>query len=177
MSAINKVLEKLPSCYRHDPEQSNIADALTRVSADAIASVEDKLKNYRAYYLDPATAKAEWLDEIARYHGWGNYWDSTWTEDIKRQLLINTEFIFANRGNKDAIAKLFDIFELDAVLQSTSGFILGVTLLSGTLSNSPYDYEISVPANYAPGTPERELILRLTKQFLPCWINLSITQR
>jgi phage tail P2-like protein len=169
----NSVLGQLAQCYRDDPEMREIADALTRSFSDLCAQLEDKLNNYETLYLDPNTCDPLWLDSIAFWCGWGEYWDSSWSVSAKRQLLTQTEFLWSNRGNKQAIALVFQIFGLDAKLEPASGFILSSTQFTGSLNADAFNYRIRIPSTYYEGSPERTLINRLVRLFLPCWLTLQ----
>ena len=46
-------LERLPQIYRSDPEQKEIADALTRAIADLYTELHQALDNYEELYLNP----------------------------------------------------------------------------------------------------------------------------
>lgn len=171
---MNLVTQTLPLVYQQDAEQLEIADALTQGIAEKYSYWIDIIANYETKFLDPETAEEEWLDTLSRWSGWGNYWDSSWSVEIKRKLLKNTDFIWRNRGNKELLPLLFNIFNLNAQLIPQSGIILGVSTLPGTFTNDPFSYQISVPSNYIPGSYEYILIQRLLKQFTPCWYQIDI---
>lgn len=169
----NQILKALPACYRNEPEQAEIADGLTRAIASLYSDLKNKLENYEFLYLNPTTCNEEWLDILAIWAGWGDYWDLTRSPAIKRKLLSSSPLIFQNRGNREAISTLFPIFNLQAAIAPTTGWMLGQTLLPALLNADPFAYLVKVPVNYSPGTPEHNLIARLIREFLPCWISLE----
>jgi phage tail-like protein len=169
----NEVTQYLPACYRQGDEQENIALALTQGIAEKYVELSDRLLAYRQDYLDPETCHVEWLDEIARWSGWGDLWDSTWTVEVKRSLLKETEFIWSNRGNREVLTKLFSIFNLAVTLVPQTGFILNVTTFPGGLGIDPFSYVVRLPNTYVDGSPELQTVKRLLKDFLPCWIDFS----
>lgn len=171
---MNEIVKQLPQCYRDHANQENIADALTRGVADYLETINTKLINYESAYLDPKTCDEQWLDTLAQWAGWGNLWNSSWGVETKRKLLINTDFIWSNRGNRECLNKLFEIFNLNAKLSPATGFILRVSTFPSRIGSDPFDWQIKVPTNYSSGTPERSLVERLARNFLPCWVNLEI---
>ncbi len=82
--------------------------------------------------------------------------------------------IWENRGNIKALEILFEIFELDVKISASSGFIAGVSVVPATLSASPFDLIIKLPALYVSDSPEYALTSRILGFFLPCWVNLEI---
>lgn len=169
----NKILEALPRCYQQGGDQEMIADALTRGIDELLSNWDLRLDNYYRERLDPSSADELWLDLLAAWSGWGNYWDSSWSVAIKRQLLTQTNYIWSNRGNKEILPFLFKVFGLNATLAPNSGWIVGTSTVPVTLAADPFSYVIQIPANYTTGSPEYVLIRKLVKQFLPCWIGLD----
>lgn len=169
---MNKILDELPQCYRNKGEQEEIAGALTSEISNYLSSLDSKLINYETNYLNPLTCQESWLDTLAAWAGWGRLWDSGWAPDIKRQLLVNTDFLWSNRGNREGLSKLFEIFGLSAQLQPSTGFILRVSTFPSKLGSDPFDWQIKIPVGYSAGTPERVLVEKLAHDFLPCWLSL-----
>lgn len=171
----NSILNQLPQCYRRGGNQTLIADALTRSPSDTYDRLIETLRNYPSLYLDPATALPEWLDVLAYWGGWGDYWDGSWTVAQKRSLLTHNDYIWRNRGNREILPFLFGVFGLNASLKPLGGFILNSATLGGTatLGTDPFNFAIAIPTIYGVGSPERRLISKLAKNFLPCWIGLS----
>ncbi len=170
----NQVLHQLPQCYRQRSESWEIADALTRAIAELFAEYSDLLANYERDYLNPDTCLESWLDTLAFWVGWGDYWDSTWSVPVKRKLIKDADYIWSNRGNREIMPYLFSVFGLDATLASSTGFILGRTTLPGVFGGGPFSYVIKVNANYTIGTNERSLIDKLVRLFLPCWCAYEV---
>ncbi|MBW4633565.1 MAG: hypothetical protein KME30_17200 [Iphinoe sp. HA4291-MV1] len=171
---MSTVTNELPQTYQEDLEQFEISDALTRGVSDRIDFWTELLENLETYYLDPETCKVEWLDTLARWAGWGESWDSSVSELIKRKLLKNTSYIWRNRGNRDILPFLFSIYGLNATLKPQTGIILGVSTIPAYFASDPFSYLIKVPPSYTVGSPEYLLILRLLKQFAPCWVYFII---
>ncbi|MBW4636351.1 MAG: hypothetical protein KME30_32080 [Iphinoe sp. HA4291-MV1] len=169
----NQVLEALPNCYRQQDEQQEIVDALTSKIAELYALWDGYLDTYERDRLDPATCFESWLDTLAEWAGWGDYWDSSWSVAIKRKLIKNSDYIWANRGNREILPYLFGVFGLNARLEPDTGWMLGVATLPVSLGGDPFSYVIRLPTSYAVGTPEYTLVNRLVKNFLPCWISLQ----
>ncbi len=171
---MNRIFDYLPQAYQNDPEQKQIVEALTIVLSDKLTELKEKLYIYELSYLNPNTAQAEWLDSIAYWHGWGDFWDSSWSDKIKRKLLTNSDFIWRNRGNRLILPFLFDIFELDARLEPETGFTLSSDLVPEFFTNEPFAYRITYNSNYTTSSKDYQLILNLSNFFLPCWISLRL---
>lgn len=170
----NLVVDILPQCYRENAEQKEIADALTRSVSITYETLNYYLDNYYNFYLNPETCLPQWLDILAHYSGWGAYWDSSWEILVKRILLINTDYIWRNRGNKIILPYLFNIFKLTVKFEPSNGFILSVSTLPELLLSDPFSYRVVIPQAYYVGSPQYILINRLIKQFLPCWVTVNI---
>ena len=171
----NVLLEILPQAYKEDAEMREITDSLTRGIVSTISRYQLLISSFEADYLDPRTAKIEFLDAIAYYVGFSNFWDVSWNESIKRQLLINVRYIFENRGNREVLSFLFSIFGLDARLVSTGGFILNKTLFPGSLLADPFSFFVLIPDTYAENSTEYQLTKKITDYFTPCWVELILT--
>ena len=172
---MSTIFEFLPETFRQDPEQKEIISALVHQIEIDIESWLTDLENYYFNYLEPKTAKSDWLDSLARWAGWNhNFWDSRWEITIKRDLIINSEFILQNRGNRDVITFLFKIFKIDAKIKSPNGFILRVTKFPGSLNRSHLSFIIEMNSKYIPGSFEYEMIKKILKFFAPCWCEFLV---
>lgn len=170
----NVILNIMPGCFRQGDDQQIIADALTASASDLIVGWDAVLKNYVANYLAPATCKPEWLDYLSQTAGWGDIWDSSWSVQAKRSLLVNNDYIWRTRGSQLILPFLFSVFNLQASITPSTGFILNTTTLPGAMDADPFSYTITVSPSYVSGSPERSLIIRLVRHFLPCWISVTI---
>ncbi|NEP54464.1 MAG: hypothetical protein F6K65_38995 [Moorea sp. SIO3C2] len=175
MSTDNLILEELPRSYRRGDEQNEIAEALTSGISAKIESWIDELENYEARYLDPKTCKTEWLDPLAAWLGWGKIWDSSWPAYAKRELLINTSYIWANRGNRELLIYLFKVFDLNVTFTQSSGWIVETSPIPVNLLVEPFSYELKVNPEYLPDSKELRLIKFLIKHFVPCWVEVRIS--
>lgn len=167
------VFDYLPQAYQ-EGEQREIVEALTAAVVLKIDEIGRALDSYAVDYLNPETCKEEWLDLLAYWSGWGNIWDASWSVAAKRKLIKRSNEIWENRGNIKALEILFEIFELDVEISASSGFIAGVSVVPATLSASPFELIIKLPALYVLGSPEYALTSRILRFFLPCWVNLEI---
>lgn len=159
-------------------EQSQITNALTSELAIALEDMQAKVDSYQSNYLEATTCLPNWLDAIANMLGWGNLWDSKWQTSVKRDLLINNDWLWSNRGTLRAINKLFEIFELDAEIAPISGFKAGETPASGQVGFDPFSYEIRAnPDILQQGTKAKLELDWVINNFIPCWIYLQIQQK
>lgn len=158
-----------------DKEQAEITNALTAEIAIKLQAQKDIVNNFRTLYLDAQTCLPEWLDTLASLLGWSTLWDSQWSVTVKRQLLANNDWLWSNRGTLRAIAKLFEIFELDAEISPISGFIAGTTQIPGQVGFDPFSYEIRANQDILEkGTPKNLQLNWVIDNFIPCWILLQI---
>lgn len=170
----NNVVKKLPISYQRGDEQEEIATALTAGIAAQYELWRYYLDNYEELFLDPATCLPEWLDALARQAGWGEIWDSSWTEQQKRDLLINTSRIWEGRGNIQTLELLFEIFGLEVALSQNDGWILDTTPLPAGLLSIPFSYSLIPPEPYPEGSREDRLLRLLFNYFSPCWGEIIV---
>ncbi|NEO59166.1 MAG: hypothetical protein F6J98_01695 [Moorea sp. SIO4G2] len=175
--SIDPIIQQLPKAYRSDIEQAEIAEALTSAINTFLTNINEFLDNYESLFLDPYTCQPEWYDIIAEWTGWGELWSSTWPDEAKRCLLINTNKIWSNRGNIIGFTTVINCFRLQAELRQATGWILAETAFTGTeplLLVDPFAYIIRVPSNYTEGTVEYNLVQYTIDNFLPCWGEYTI---
>ena len=173
----NTITDKLPQTFIEDREQEKIAIALTDGIADIIDIWLDEIANYESRYLDPRTAEPEWLDYLAYQLGWEGIWISSWQENVKRELLINTSYIWSIRGSRGILPYLMGIFGYEGELQQTTGWILGeegsnATELPAPLLIDPFSYRLYFP--YSEDSTQYETLTLLIENFVPCWVRISI---
>ncbi|NER90367.1 phage tail protein [Moorena sp. SIO3A2] len=172
----NVILDELPRSYLSDEEQLEISIALTEEMARYCSVQEQHLKRFEFFFLDPVSCYAHWLDTIAEWTGWGSLWSPQWSEIEKRELLLNTDRLWATRGSRIGFELIVAIFRLQARLDSSSagGWILGVTTLPADLLVDPFQYTIEVPVSYTPDTYNYKLVAFIRDNFLPCWGEFEI---
>lgn len=132
------------------------------------------IENYEINFLNPETCLPNWLDQLAYYHGWGDVWDSSWEEEVKRELIKNSDYIWRNRGNREILPYLFEIFGLEATLVPQTGIILGVSTIPDFFLSDPFSYIIEYNRNYTNNSPQYKIIVRLVRDFLPCWCSFRL---
>lgn len=170
----NILVDKLPLCLKEDEESKQIAEALT----DGIAAIIDQwlllLEEYESRYLNPSTALPEWLDYLAHQLGWGGIWKSEWEENIKRELLANSFYIWRNRGNRDIVPYLLKIFNIEGDLTQSTGWKMGVSALPASLQSNPFSYVLKIPSSYTETSAEFKIITLIIDNFTPCWTRIDI---
>lgn len=173
-----------------------IAQSLLGWADEVTAQLDADAQDFFWNHMNPNTCKAESLDWAARFCGFdGNFWDSSWTEQQKRDLIYYFRQLWQFRGHPNTLQFLFDLFELDARIKPNNGWTLGgerpvdpllpsepTTTVVGTafpirLGGSPFQMYISIPPRYQPATPERKLVERLRKLWLANCIEITYQYR
>lgn len=152
-----------------DPDYNPTTDValwLTKFWDDLLIEQRGNVDNLYRDVFDPLTAKPENLDWLAQLAGYtGEYWDSSWTDTQKRQLIKRAyDYVWINKGTKQLLEWLIELFDLDAVIYSPGEFILGETPLGSPIGGEPFKYLINVDfrgAGYLRTSPEWKLLEKL----------------
>lgn len=137
---------------------------------------KDKIDNFHTNYLNPETCYPEALDWLAQFCGFtGDYWSSSWDEAVKRQLLLRSyEFIWVNKGSKQLLEWLLEVFGLQARIYLLGQLLAGITPLPATLGGDPFRYWLLVRLRYLRTSPEWKLIEKLNRLFGPVYAESRV---
>lgn len=143
----------------------------------AVNAFEIESNQFVLDYLMIDSATSEGLDFIAGLNGvTALFWSKSWTVAQKRMLLNNYAKIISERGNRDLVQWLLNVFEYDALLYQDSGWILDQTAFNVTFSGDIFDYKLRIAAKYSLGTPERTTINKIVDTFIPAFVNVQIIE-
>ena len=159
-----------------DEESDNPADWLTVFWDELLVASKALVADVRDRQLDPQQCDVEWLDFLAALCGFTeDYWDPTWEESWKRQL-ISESFtnIWPNKGTQQVLERLLEIFEINASIWQGSRFILGLTTLPGLLGSPEWRYYIRVGLEYERTSQQFKLAQRVNRLFGPAYCESDI---
>lgn len=183
MSAFDRLPEAMRRTDR--PESLLIAQALLGWQDEIVSAAALEAADFFFDHMAAQSCKVSSLDWAARFYGFdGEFWDGSWSELHKRDLLYYFRQLWAYRGDPRTLQFLFDLFELDAKIKPNDGWILGgereinpgviggpTETIQGTpfnirLAGSPLQFYIVIPPRYTESTPELKLIKKLRKLWL-----------
>ena len=168
--------------YGRLPEDSQqyqgneLVDWLTLPWDELLVEARSQADALHANYFDPVTAKVEVLDWLAQLCGFtGDYWEATWPEGVKRELIANSfEFIWPNKGTRELLEWLIELFALQAQVYILGDFLAGITLLPATLGGPGFQYFIRVPLVYLRTTYEWRLMVKLNRLYGPVYCESRV---
>ena len=179
MSAWNQeqrpIFRRLP-LYGWQDQDTPISDWVTSGFDATLIEIQTAILNFDRDFIDPDTARADALDWLAQLMGFtGEYWDSTWKDSIKRQLIKDAQTIWAYKGTLFLLQYLFNLFELDATIVIQGAWLAGVTRIGAPIGGDPLSYTILVNSAgrsfYLRTSDEWRLIERLNRLYMPCWCS------
>lgn len=148
---------------------------------DAIAmELQSKILSFPDDYIDPDTCRADALDWLAQLSGYtGEYWDTTWSEAVKRTLIKDAQSTVWNyRGTIYLLQYLINLFGLNqAYIVVPGSWRVGVTAIGSPIGGQLLVYSIVIGTQDTPGylrnSAEWRLLQRLIKLFMPCWAGTN----
>jgi len=149
---------------------------LTKPWDTFLVETKEKIDDFYADYLDPVTAKEEYLDWLAQLAGFtGAYWDAQWPTAIKRQLILNSySFIWPNKGTYDLFVWLFNLFTLEATVFMIGDVLADISTLPAQISHGNLRYWIVVRLIYLRTSKEWALLERLNDLFGPVFAESRV---
>lgn len=165
------IFSRLPEVYKNNL----VADYLTNFFDELLYKTKLKVDDIPRQ-LNPLNCDSNWLDFLAPLCGFtGKYWDRSWQDNHKRNLLFNSyKKIWNNKGSKEGLSTVLSCFEIPHAIGSRNDFILGFSKVGvDPLGNSAYEYTIYLKNSYRD-TPQVKLVEKLNKLFGPCWCKSNI---
>ena len=154
-----------------------IARSLTAPWDIYTASLVSALSNFYARSLDPKTCDAAYLDWLAQWAGYtGPYWDASWPESAKRALIAEAYTrVWPTKGSQDLLLWLFDLFEIDFQLISSSlPFRADVSRAGDRVGGPSSIFHVLLPMTYSrlgKWVTARQLLALFT----PIWIPFTVS--
>lgn len=152
---------------------------VTKYFDDFLIGLKDDINNVYSDFFNPETAKLENLDWLAQLAGFtGEYWDSAYPVNVKRTLIKDAyTFIWENKGTRQLLEYLFDLFNLSAYLYLPGALIIGVTPLPGVVGGDPFRYLILInfyTAGYLRNSAEFRLLEKLNQLYGAVWCESRV---
>lgn len=139
-----------------------------------LLEIRDKIDDFPRQ-LNPLTCDANMLDYLSAMFGYtGEYWDRTWPESAKRQLLAQAfPLIWPRKGTSLVLSFILNLFDIKHIIQEGESFIVGRNVIGDPLGVIAWDYKILLPYKYY-ATPVETLTRRIDYLFGPCWCTREL---
>jgi phage tail P2-like protein len=168
------IFRRLPQYGWQDNE---IADAITSAYDQILMELQQEILNFPTNFIDPDTARADALDWLAQLCGYtGEYWDASWTESVKRQLIKDHQMVWANKGTQYLLEYLLNLFGLsDTKIRVRGAWRAGVNKPGDAIGGELLHYSVVIGSptsvGYQRGGAEWRLIDRLRRLYMPAWCD------
>jgi phage tail P2-like protein len=154
-------------------QDNSAVDAITKPIDLKLMSVKGTLEAL-AEALDPVNCPVGYLDYVAYLNGFsGRYWDALWTNEVKRQLVTDARYIWANRGKAEIVSKVLTIHGITHDVWRTGSLTLPFTL-TATFSTPQMLTYIRLPLSYLRASTQWREAERTRKNFLHCGIKTRV---
>jgi phage tail P2-like protein len=157
-------------------QDNQVADWITDPYDRILVELQQAILNFPRDFIDPDTARSDALDWLAMLCGyWPSYWDTEWSDRIKRELIKNHQFLWNYKGTQQELLYLLELFQLDATIEIQGAWRVGTTAIGGAIGGELLSYSILVnsvgKAFYLRTSVKWRLIERLNRLFMPCWCS------
>lgn len=116
------------------------------------------------------TAPEEWLDYVAWLMGWSSeYWDSRWSESVKRQLIVIANSVWERLGQSGVISEILNIHSIEHDLWTEVALQLPFSM-PAVFSTPKGRLYIRLPIQYLRNGAEFREARRTRDNFVPCTI-------
>ncbi len=165
------IFDSLPEKGYRDNE---VADALTSWVDQELSEKAALLQNFYKQ-LDPALCDSDKLDFLAYLNGLsGNFWDSAWSDEVKRQLIANAHpVLWDKRGTATALRFVLDTHKIKYHLwldgSSTMAFKMPTKMADPKLR-----FFIRLPITYPRHSKEWNEALRTARNFAPAIVGYRV---
>lgn len=170
------VYHRLPQAgyQASEPGEITVTDALTAPVDGFLMLVGGLIDSVEADYLNPETAKAANLDWLAQLCGFtGEYWDLSWSEAIKRQLIKDAyTFVWRHKGSTTLLTYLLNLFAIRGKVHVVGAFVLSSSKLGQPLGYKALEYLVLMPLDqggYLRNSYEWILVKRFIRLYMPCF--------
>lgn len=152
-----------------------VVDAITLPWDEVLMQSKLATDNFYTNFLNPTTALSQNLDWLAQLCGFvGEYWDSSWSDAIKRTLIANSySYIWVSRGTRACLQYLFSVFGLPAKIVVIGDFYAGITTLPAQIGGGNFQFFVTVPLSggFLRTSPQWALVDRLRRLYSPVFCD------
>lgn len=158
--------------YRQEESDDSIAAWLTEYWDELLVQSKAKADDLPRQ-LDPALCDPEWLDFLALLCGFvDEYWEAGFPVAVKRSLLINSyTLIWANKGSQAVLELMLDIFSIGYSIWLGDSFVVGETILPGTIGSPEWQFYILLPLLYLRESQEFKRAEQLRQLYSPAFCD------
>jgi phage tail P2-like protein len=168
------IFKRLPQYGWQDNE---VVDQITSAYDLVLIEIQQAILNFPRDFIDPDTCRADALDWLGQLSGYtGEYWDSAWSEAVKRQLIKDAQpVVWRYKGSFYLLDYLFDSFSLSVRIRLRGQWRIGVSKVGDPIGGGLLVYSLVLGSATDPGYPRNSeqwrLIERLNRLYMPCWCS------
>lgn len=148
-----RLMQYLPGIY-HTDFMSRFLGLFEAI----LTPIEWNIENFDLY-LDPDSSPAFFLDWLANWYQAG--FDSTWTEEQRRQFLREAHALYAARGTRKALSRLLEIYTGAAP-----------EIIDDDAKLEPYTFKVRIRA--PASKVNKELVQRLIDAHKPAYTTYTL---
>jgi hypothetical protein len=116
----------------------------------------------------------KWLDLLAPLCGWYGYWDKTWPEVSKRQLLANSYTrIWPYHGTADTLSFVLNTLGVSHVITQGESFIIGRNEVGDAIGDVAWQYDVVLSTSLF-NSDVATLAKKINRLFGPLWTKSRI---
>ena len=166
------VREALPGM--NEAYQTQVGDWLTEFSDSVLIRSKFIVVDDGERQVDPLSCDVLWLDLLAPLCGWYGYWDESWPETSKRQLLANSYTkVWPYHGTSGTLSFVLNTLGITHVITQGESFIIGRNEVGDALGEIAWQYDIVLPTSLFQ-SDEARLARRINRLFGPLWTKSQI---
>lgn len=164
------VLFRLPE---NNYQDNLVAIWLTSWVDEKLSEVRNKLQDFHKE-LSPDTCSTTSLDYLACLLGFTDvYWDTKYSEEVKRGLLRNVKELWQYRGTKRGILLALALIQVDATIWLKGTLVLPLTL-SQTFSTNNLKMYLRLPLKYPENGYHFLQANRVVQGYAPVLIEVQV---
>lgn len=165
------IFDSLPEKGYRDNE---VADALTSWVDQELTEKAALLQNFYRQ-LDPVLCDSDKLDFLAYLNGLsGNFWDSSWQDDVKRKLIANAHpVLWDQRGTAAALHFVLSTHKLRYDLWVDGNTNLSFSM-PAKMATPKLRFFIRLPVTYHRGGTEWREAVRTARNFAPAIVRHEV---
>lgn len=152
------------------------SDWVTAWADEELSKVADRAQEFYKQ-VDPVTADSKSLDFLAWLVGMsGEYWDTTWTDPVKRQMISLAYSLWKIRGTEASIRAVLEIHGMDHDIWQKSDLRLSFKF-PGVFGKPDLRFIVRLPLKYHRAGKEFTEAQRTIRNFAPAVIEAKVAYK
>lgn len=152
------------------------SDWLTQWADQELSKVADRAQSFYKQ-VDPTTADSASLDFLGWLVGMsGEYWDATWSDHVKREMIAQAYRLWKIRGTEDSIRRVLEIHGMDHDIWQKSDLRIPFRL-PGRFGKPDLRFIVRLPLKYHRAGKEFTEAQRTIRNFAPAVIEAKVAYK